>query len=343
MPMTTVVSPDERVARYLNRAGLDGARIVPLTPDASDRRYVRVIAPHGTTQVLAVYPGSIEYTQMPFTQVATLLQQMPVPIPHVTGHDDALGIVAQEDLGDVTLQAHLVTATAAGARALYEEAIAIIATLQRRGAELATTAPVPYGLAFDVPKLMFELDFFATHFLEGHRGVTFAPADRAALAEEFTSLASELSAEPRVVCHRDYHSRNLMVQEGQLGVIDFQDARMGPDTYDLVSLLRDSYVQLEEDQVDALIGRFLSLDRGPLGHAGEAARFRERFDTMAVQRNLKALGTFGYQASVRRNAAYLGDVPRTLGYLRDTFVRRPRFGRLRALLAAHLPELESKT
>ena len=132
-----------------------------------------------------------------------------------------------------------------------------------------------------------------------------------------------------------------MVLDGRLGVIDFQDARLGPDTYDLVSLLRDSYVGLEPDDVDALIARFLSLDRGPLGFAGDAARFRERFDTMAVQRNLKALGTFGYQASVRRNTAYLGDVPRTLGYLRDTFARRPRFERLRSLLAPHLPELRA--
>jgi aminoglycoside/choline kinase family phosphotransferase len=76
-----------------------------------------------------------------------------------------------------------------------------------------------------------------------------------------------------------------------------------------------------------------------LGDTGDAARFRERFDTMAVQRNVKALGTFGYQASVRGNTAYLGDVPRTLGYLRDTFARRPRFGRLHTLLAGALPEL----
>jgi aminoglycoside/choline kinase family phosphotransferase len=186
---------------------------------------------------------------------------------------------------------------------------------------------------------MFELDFFATHFLEGHRGIAFAPAERAALAEEFTSLASELSDEPRVVCHRDYHSRNLMVRDGRLAIIDFQDARLGPDTYDLVSLLRDSYVALSATDVDALIGLFLSLERGPLGFTGDAARFRERFDTMAVQRNLKALGTFGYQASVRRNPAYLDDVPRTLGYLEDTFARRPRFDRLRTLLAGALPEL----
>src|SRR5688500_10831979 len=300
---------------------------------------MRVIPRRGTSQVLAVYPGPIDYAQMPFALVATLFEAMPVPVPRVLGHDDALGIVAQQDLGDVTLQAHLPATTAADARALYEEAVAIIATLQRRGAELATPAPVPYGLAFDVPKLTFELDFFVTHFLEGHRRVVLAGGERTALAEEFAALAGELSSQPRVVCHRDYHSRNLMVLDGRLGVIDFQDARLGPDTYDLASLLRDSYVGLEPDDVNALIARFLSLDRGPLGYAGDAAGFRERFDIMAVQRNLKALGTFGYQASVRRNPAYLGDVPRTLGYLRTTLARRPRFERLRSLLAPHLPEL----
>jgi N-acetylmuramate 1-kinase len=315
---------------------------VALTPDASDRRYVRVLPRNGPSQVLAVYPGPIEFASMPFTAVASLLGAMPVPVPRVLGHDDTLGIVAQEDLGDVTLQAHLQTASPDAARALYHQAVGIIATLQRRGTELSSAAAIPYGLAFDVPKLTFELDFFVTHFVEGHRAVRLGVPEREALSEEFASLARELSNEPRVVCHRDYHSRNLMVRDGTLALIDFQDARLGPDTYDLASLLRDSYVELAPAEVEASIGLFLTRDRGPLGHSGDASRFRERFDTMAVQRNLKALGTFGYQASVRGNTAYLEAVPRTLGYLRDTFERRPRFSRLRSLLAAHLPELESK-
>ena len=327
------------MAQYLSHAGLEGAQLVPLTPDASDRRYIRVVPPVGATQVLAVYPGPIDYARMPFASIAALFTAMPVPVPRVLGHSDALGIVAQEDLGDVTLQSHLPGIPAADAHALYREAVTIVATLQRRGAELAPSAAVAYQLAFDVPKLIFELDFFETHFLEGHRGVTLSTTERGALAEEFVRLATELSEEPRVVCHRDYHSRNLMVRGGRLAVIDFQDARLGPDTYDLVSLLRDSYVGLEPGEVEAMISLFLTLDRGPLGFGGDAAQFRERFDTMAVQRNLKALGTFGYQASVRANTAYLRDVPRTLGYLRDTFARRPRFGRLRGLLAAALGEL----
>ena len=113
---------------------------------------------------------------------------------------------------------------------------------------------------------------------------------------------------------------------------------MGPDTYDLVSLLRDSYVDLTEAQVDELIAYFLAL-RGQGGVGGDAARFRERFDLMALQRNLKALGTFGFQAATRVNPVYIQYMPRTLAYVRANLERYPRFSRLRELLAEALPEI----
>ena len=101
-----------------------------------------------------------------------------------------------------------------------------------------------------------------------------------------------------MLCHRDYHSRNLMLHDGSLYIIDFQDARMGPDTYDLVSLLRDSYVDIADRELDELIAYFLALKRRR--HAGRRRdEFRRRFDLMALQRNLKALGTFGYQTMTR--------------------------------------------
>jgi aminoglycoside/choline kinase family phosphotransferase len=328
-----------RVDAYLRQTGIEGATLAFLTPDASDRRYVRVTPGQGSPHVLAVHAGPIEFERLPFANVASLLSAMPVPVPRIIGHSDSLGIIALQDLGDVTLQAHLESTARADLDARYREAVEHVATIQRRGHELASERYLPYTLAFDVPKLMFELDFFATHFLEGHRSAALPASTRAALGEEFVRLASELADEPRVVCHRDYHSRNLMVHEGGLAIIDFQDARMGPDTYDLVSLLRDSYVELSPEDVEGHITYFLSLDRGPQGHDGDPAGFRTRFDTMALQRNLKALGTFGYQASKRGNPAYLRDVPRTLSYLRTTFDRRSRFGRLRELLAPSLPEL----
>ncbi|HEY6508768.1 MAG TPA: phosphotransferase [Vicinamibacterales bacterium] len=329
-----------RLDDYFGQRDLSDAQPVLLSGDASDRRYVRVTPSRGPTQILAVYPGPIEFARMPFASALALFGAMPVPVPRVLDYSDPLGIIAQEDLGDQTLAAHLEATSRADLHVRYREALALVAEMQRRGAELASPRFTPYELAFDVPKLTFELDFFVTHFLEGHRGAKLTPAHRAALATAFSLLADELAAEPRVVCHRDYHSRNLMVHGGGLVMIDFQDARLGPDTYDVASLLRDSYVELDGDTVDTLISYFLALDRGPVARDRDASTFRDRFDVMALQRNLKALGTFGYQATVRGKTGYLRDVPRTLRYLGTTFERQPRFTALRALLATHLPELQ---
>ena len=329
-----------RIDQYLAQAGLTGTRVVPLTGDASDRRYFRILGDE-PSQVLAVHPGPIEFERMPFVNVARLFSALPVPVPRILGHSDPLGIIALQDLGDVTLQAHLGAASPSEHKALYRQAVAFIETMQRRGGELASSDYVSYGIAFDVEKLMWELQFFAKHFLEGYRGATPTQAARAALHAEFTAIAEELAGDRRVLCHRDYHSRNLMLHEGSLYIIDFQDARMGPDTYDLVSLLRDSYVDFTEQEIQELFAFFLAL-HAP-GTNNESARaqqeFRRRFDLMAVQRNLKALGTFGFQTLSRGNTVYIQYIPRTLNYLRANLERYPRFATLRGLLAEHLEEV----
>jgi aminoglycoside/choline kinase family phosphotransferase len=116
---------------------------------------------------------------------------------------------------------------------------------------------------------------------------------------------------------------------------------MGPDTYDLVSLLRDSYVDLTAEQVDELVAYFLALRAGPAGVTpADAAEYRRRFDVMALQRNLKALGTFGYQTVTRGNPVYIQYMPRTLNYVRDNLARHARFARLRGLLCGFIPELQ---
>jgi aminoglycoside/choline kinase family phosphotransferase len=281
--------------------------------------------------------------------VASLLAAMPVSIPAIIGHEDDLGILALQDLGDVTLQAHLGASSPAQHAALYRQAVSFIDTLQRRGRELEAPEFLPYSIAFDVDKLTWELRFFVKHFLEAYRGASLTDRERAALDEEFQAVAGELAAEPRVLCHRDYHSRNLMFHHGALHIIDFQDARMGPDTYDLVSLLRDSYVDFTEDQVNELIDYFIDLrsTRGTFGLAPAATErtvearneFHRRFDLMALQRNLKALGTFGFQTTARGNPVYIQYMPRTLNYVRANVSRYPTFGRLQELLAPHVEEM----
>ena len=320
-----------RIDTYLQESGLSARRprVVPLTGDASDRRYFRILLDDGPSIVLALHAGPIEFGSLPFADVAELLQQMPLPVPAILGHSDAAGVMALTDLGDVTLQAHLGAASAGEHAALYREGVALIETLQRRGAELTSDRYLPYRMAFDVEKLTWELNFFVRHFLEAYRGARVSDDDRAVLAEEWAAIVDELAAEPRVLCHRDYHSRNLMLADGRLHMIDFQDARLGPDTYDLVSLLRDSYVDLTERDVDELIAYFLALKGTPAA----AAEFRRRFDLMAVQRNLKALGTFGYQTTTRGNPVYIQYIPRTLRYVRMNLEKYHRFARLRTTLA----------
>ena len=326
----------DRIDAYLAQSGLAARapRVVPLTGDASDRRYFRLLIPDSPSIVLSLYAKPFDYASLSFVNVARLLSQMPVPIPALLGHSDELAVLALEDLGDVTLQAHLGAASPAEHAALYREAVGLIETLQRRGAELASSEYVPYGIAFDVEKLGWELDFFIKHFIEAYRGVVIPSPAREALRAEFATLVEALAGEPRVLCHRDYHSRNLMLHEGRLFIIDFQDARMGPDTYDLVSLLRDSYVDLPEQTVDELLAYYLALS----GRTGQSTAFRARFDTMALQRNLKALGTFGYQTTARRNPVYIQYIPRTLRYVRDNLDHLPQCGRMRELLAGLVDE-----
>ena len=330
----------ERIDQFLDESGLGGPnpRVVPLTGDASDRRYFRVIPADGPSIVLALHAGPIDFASLPFAQVAELFQSIPLPVPAILGHSDELGILALQDLGDVTLQAHLGAASATEHAALYREGVSLIEQLQRRGADLVSDRYPPYRSAFDVEKLTWELEFFATYFVQGYRGVALGSPERAALSEEWKGIVEELAAEPRVLCHRDYHSRNLMLRDGSLYIIDFQDARMGPDTYDLVSLLRDSYVDINDRELDDLIAYFLALKRSDDVRTS-ADEFRRRFDLMALQRNLKALGTFGFQTTSRQNPVYIQYMPRTLRYVRTNLERYPRFERLRDLLATHIDEL----
>ena len=247
MSGNTAAGPiDERVAEYLRRADLapTATRVEPLHGDASSRAYVRVTPTGGPPVVLVLHPEPFAADALPQVVVGALFRRLGIPIPSVLDQAADLGILAVEDLGDETLQSWMEGGDDRDPAPLYRQAIGHIATLQTRGASLRTEGALPFHLAFDAAKLTWELDFFRSEFLEAHRRVGLSPAEAGALGRELAALATELAAEPRVLCHRDYHCRNLMVRNGRLIVIDFQDARLGPGTYDLVSLLRDCYVDL---------------------------------------------------------------------------------------------------
>jgi hypothetical protein len=327
------VEPQRRLARFLEgevAAGLGVRQAVPLSGDASDRSYFRLQLGKGSL-VLALLPGPFEPDSLPFLNVSRLFERIPVRVPRVETVSGELGILLLEDLGNELLQGVVETASPETKLRLYREAIDILALLQRRGAELESPVYLPYGIAFDEEKLTWELEYFRKHFLEGLRDARLSPSEREELDGVFRRIARELAGEPRVLCHRDYHARNLMVKDGSLVVLDFQDARMGPATYDLVSLLRDSYVPHPAELVEELKRYFWK-------KSGLAPREAE-FELMALQRNLKALGTFGYQIGVRGKEVYRPYIPPTLELVRRNLERHRQWDRLRRVLASHLEEL----
>jgi N-acetylmuramate 1-kinase len=319
-------------ARQATDPGADVA-VVPLSGDASTRRYFRVVA-GARSLVAALYPEGFDPARMPFLEIRDLLGAYGLAVPEILGVDGGRGVVLQEDLGDTTLQEALRETGGSHREELYAEAVDGLVTLQESAADGPRRASC-FQIAFDIEKLTWELHYFQKHFVEGYRGIELTVEDRATLSEAFHRLSQEIASWPRVLCHRDYHSRNLMVHRERLYWIDFQDARMGPATYDLVSLLRDAYVDVPEELGQALAERFRQ--RATPDESREV--FRRRFELTAVQRTLKALGTFGYMATVRQNPVYLPYIPRTLVHARKSLSRHPELERLWRTLARHVEEL----
>ena len=282
---------DIRLSEYLRTHKKEDATLAAaaLSGDASTRRYFRLTPREGATTIVALYPDPFDAMATPFYTVGQALIQMGLPVPKLLDHDGPLGVYEQEDLGDLTLQHVLVDASPQKKVDLYREAIDEIVTAQRAAPKVPQRS-VCFQTAFDIEKLSWELHYFEKHFLELHRRADLSVEDRSKLAEGFHSLAAQIASWPRVLCHRDYHSRNLMQHDGRLYWIDYQDARMGPATYDLASLLRDSYVNLDEEFVKDRAEEFRQ--KGAPDETRET--FQQRFELMSIQRNLKALGTFGY-------------------------------------------------
>ncbi len=308
-------------------------QVTPLFGDASTRRYFR-LREGQHTHVLALYPEPFVSEELSFVSVHGLLQTWGLPVPAIEDQDGARGILVLEDLGDLTLQEVLKDAAAPRWEELYREALDQLAFLQREAARGAQRAPC-FQIAFDIEKLSWELHYFLKHFVEGYRGADLTVEDRATVSEGFHLLAAEIASWPRVLCHRDFHSRNLMLHRDRLFWIDFQDARMGPVTYDLASILRDAYVDVPEGLIATLAEEFRQ--KAAPGESHEV--FGRRFELMCVQRNLKALGTFGFMATVRGNRVYLPYIPRTLAHARRNLARHPELAGLWRALARHIEEL----
>lgn len=340
----------ERLGRFL-RAALGSAeraeRIVPLEGDASDRRYIRVFStagrPGGSRSYVVMvlerpWDGCDGMEELPFVNIARYLNSRKIPVPEIYYYDAREGMLLIEDLGSLTLQRLLRKAPWHVRRGYYREALEILIAMQDVREVVERAGCYAARRSFTAETFFNELVFFLDHAVAGLWRREIRPAHREALEGHFMKLCRDIAPSADVFTHRDYHSRNLMVSNGRIRVLDFQDARMGTIYYDLASLLRDSYVALgPKASLELLCSYRRSAPRGLV--AEDEAAFIEAFDRTSIQRNLKAVGTFAYQACRKGKRTYLAYIPRTLRYVASTLAKYPDLYDLRALLEAYVPGL----
>jgi aminoglycoside/choline kinase family phosphotransferase len=293
------LSASERLSKFLNGQGITDDLIVPLTPDASTRNYFRVSWKKGSA-IAAVYPEPFDPDFHPYLDVTRLFLDNSIPVPEIFAVDGQRGVIIQEDLGDRQLFRVYEAAPKDECDHYKERAVNLIAQIQKATQAAHEKHSIASRLAFDEPKLSWELDFFVEHYFGSLRHETLRHAESAELKAELNDVAADLAARPRVLCHRDFHAANLMVdRQNQLRIVDHQDARMGPVTYDLVSFLLDRRLvppSLAELRAYRL---FLLEERRLLGlPALDPDEVAQEFRLMTIQRGLKAMGTFSYQTAV---------------------------------------------
>jgi aminoglycoside/choline kinase family phosphotransferase len=285
--------------------------LLALPGDASFRHYFRLEGHPGWLAVDA--PPEHEKT-IEFVRVAEAYAALGVHVPQIMAYNTSLGFLIVSDLGEMSyLQA--LKAHPGKADGLYQDALTSLIQITR--CEPSSALPLE---RFDATFMNNELQFFTQWFLKDYLKINVTAGVQSLLDKTYGQLIQQAEAQQQVCIHRDYHSRNLIVCESgkNPGVIDFQDAMIGPITYDCVSLLRDAYISWPADQVTTLSRFFYDQLRGTHHEYQESFdRFYHDFQWMGMQRHLKAIFIFARKYLRDQNPNYLGDIPRTLNYVRQ--------------------------
>ncbi len=328
-------SADSRLRALVHWLGVtlrtDDFTLTVASSDASFRRYFRAslastnaLAPDTRTLIVMDAPPPMEDCR-PFVHVARLLFDAGVHAPAVLAHDLAQGFLLLTDLGTTM---YLAALNPTSAPALYADALEALVRIQLASREVELP---PY----DEATLARELALFPDWYIARHLDRSLSAHERETLATAYQAILKNNLAQPRVFVHRDYHSRNLMVSTPNPGVLDFQDAVYGPVTYDIVSLLRDAYIEWDvERQLDWAVRYWERARKAALPVHSDFALFWRDFEWMGVQRHLKVLGIFSRLAYRDGKEGYLQDLPRVMRYLRATCDRYRELGPLAGLLDA---------
>jgi aminoglycoside/choline kinase family phosphotransferase len=305
----------ERLREWVGQQlGYEGVELTPASGDASFRRYFRVR--HGGESYIVMDAPPDQEDCGPFVHVTGLLLDLGLHVPQILASDTTRGMLLLSDLGS---RLYLDELRDDSVDRLYGDALGALATLQSCGP--ADSALPPY----DRELLLREMGLFTDWLLGTHLDLAVDDDERKQLEEAFELLVVNALEQPVVCVHRDFHSRNLMVSDyHNPGILDYQDAVVGPVTYDLVSLLRDCYIGWPRERVEAwVLGYYELAQQTGILRPGDADErtFLRWFDLMGVQRHLKAAGIFARLNHRDGKPGYLADIPRTLGYVQDVCAR----------------------
>ncbi len=306
-----------------NDCGINGYSIKPLFGDASFRRYFRVTLADGATRIAMDAPPPQEDCR-PFVDISNRLEAAGVHVPHIYAEDLQQGFLLLEDLGDTLYLSKLNEETAPR---LYGDALGALSAMQA----CANIDDLPH---YDEALLGMELELFREWLCQKHLGLTLTDDESRMLEQLFALLIDNALQQPQHFVHRDYHSRNLMlVATHGPGVIDFQDAVIGPITYDLVSLLKDAYIRWPLEQVDNWAEGYceLAIQSGLMPQEDET-KFQQWFDLMGVQRHIKVAGIFARLYLRDGKEGYLDDIPLVLEYIMEMVARYPELEALGILI-----------
>lgn len=301
--------------------------LAPASADASFRRYFRAAFDDGSTRIVMDAPPEHEDCR-PWLQVQQLFHDAGAAVPDVIAQNLAQGFLLLSDLGSTTYLDALKDAGSPQQHAYYLAALDTLVDIQRA----SKPAELP---PYDEALLRRELDLFPEWYVSRHLGVTLSDEQHVQLDAVFRKIVAVNLAEPQVYVHRDYHSRNLMapMNGDKPGVIDFQDAVYGPISYDLVSLLKDAYIEWDEEQtLDWLVRYWEKARKAGIPISSDFAIFHRDYEWMGVQRHLKVLGIFARLYHRDGKDGYLKDLPLVAKYLRTAVTRYDELSPLRKLL-----------
>lgn len=325
-PMDELLRPDirEKLSLHLHKADL---KMHPLVGDASSRRYSRLTSGEKSWILMESEPFDPE--TYPLLSVQIHFKKHHVLVPEILTYSGELGFILYEDLGDHTLEHEFYrTRNPYGVLGLYRMALDELLKIHLIASKDPSNC-VGFNLEFDVEKLTWELHWTQQYFFQELLKQPVIPLE---LEKEFHQIATILAQPKKYLQHRDYHSRNLMVYENKIRVIDFQDARMGLVQYDLVSLLRDAYVPIPRSLELELLDYYCHRSAQDFDHPWSPDDFMNLYEIQSIQRLLKAVGSFASFAVRRNDRRYLKYIPPTMRRVQDGLQQLGAFPVLHQLL-----------